>query len=76
MTQLPWQPYLVCMAQDVQLLTTGEVARKLGVSDETIRRWCAAGKIRAIPLPSGRWKIREDVVDDLLAQGAPIEAAA
>lgn len=64
------------MAQDVQLLTTGEAARKLGVTDETVRRWCFNGKIPAVPLPSGRWKIREDIIDDLLALGAPSEVAA
>lgn len=64
------------MAQDIQLLTTGEVAQRLGVTDETVRRWCVSGKIPAVPLPSGRWKIREDVVSDMLALGSPSEVVA
>lgn len=54
------------MAQDVKLLTTGEAGRKLQTSAETMRRWCADGRIPAIPMPNGRWRIREDVVDAIL----------
>lgn len=69
-------PYVVCMAQEVELFTTREAGRKLGVSDETVRRWCFKGQIPAISLPGGHWRIRADVLDELLAKGAPAEVAA
>ena len=54
------------MPQASPLLTTGEAARKLYVTDETIRRWIAAGKLAAITLPSGQFRIRADDVEALL----------
>ena len=45
-----------------RLLTTGEVAAAFSVSDETVRRWVASGKIEAIETPSGQLRFREDDV--------------
>lgn len=33
---------------DDQLLTTKQLAEYLGVSERTIRRWCAEGRIKSI----------------------------
>jgi excisionase family DNA binding protein len=51
------------MPQVPTLLTPPEVAERLGVADETVRQWCKAGRIPALRLPSGRFKIRSEVVD-------------
>jgi excisionase family DNA binding protein len=45
------------LAEDEELLTPREVARRLRVSEETVRRWAIQGKIRGIQLVSGRWRI-------------------
>jgi predicted site-specific integrase-resolvase len=64
------------MTQDAKLLTTSEVGLKLRVDPETIRRWCATGRIDAIPLPSGQWRIREDVVEAILSGAGSAASAA
>lgn len=60
------------MADDTPppMLTTKQVARRLNVDDETIRRWAAAGKLPAVTLPSGRLRFRPEVVDALIANQA------
>lgn len=40
------------------LLTSTEVARQLGVTSETVRRWCKAGKVTHLVLPSGQVRFR------------------
>ena len=52
------------------LLQTPEAAALLGVSDETLRRWVGAGKIRYVKLPSGRMRFRRS---DVLALLEPVE---
>ncbi len=42
-------------------VTTGEAARHLNVSGETVRRWAHSGYLRHTLLPSGR--LRFDVAD-------------
>jgi excisionase family DNA binding protein len=45
-----------------ELLTTSEAAKLLRVSQSTIDRWIRLGQLRAVKLPSGRFRIlREDV---------------
>lgn len=58
------------MAPNHELMTTGEVAKALGVSPNTVTRWAKAGKLHAIVLPSGRLKFRREDVDELLAGAA------
>lgn len=60
------------MATD-PLLRTAEAATVLGVSDETLRRWAADGKIRHVKLPSGQVRFRKS---DLLAVLTPVEPTA
>lgn len=40
-----------------QQFTPEEVAKECGVSGDTVRRWIREGKIRAIRLPGGRYRI-------------------
>lgn len=56
------------MAQlpELELLTTGEVAKLFNTTSETIRRWAREGKIPSLPLPSGRVKFRREDVDKIL----------
>jgi len=56
-----------------ELLTTGEAAAVVGVSDETIRRWAAEKKVTHIRLPSGQLRFR---LADLQEALAPIPPAA
>ena len=56
------------MPQD--LLGSREVARMLDVTDETIRRWAADGRIRHIRLPSGQLRFE---LADIEAIRTPVE---
>jgi excisionase family DNA binding protein len=46
-----------------KLIGTSEAARILDVTDETIRRWVEAGRIRYIRLPSGQLRFERADVD-------------
>ena len=48
--------------------TTGQLARILEVTDETIRNWIKKGIINVIKLPSGRNQIPLDTVEKLMRQ--------
>lgn len=52
------------------LLTLQYVAKKLNVSEDTVRRWAKAGAIESIPLPSAgeyqSYRVRRAVLHDLL----------
>ena len=54
-----------------ELLTVGEVARRLRVDDTTVRRWIKTGALEAVTLPRiGKWqayRIRRSTFDALLA---------
>ncbi len=39
------------------LVSTGEAARSLGVTVNTVKAWIRAGRLRAIRLPSGHFRI-------------------
>ncbi len=49
------------------LLTTQEVADFIGASRASVNNWCKTGKINALKLPSGQWRIPETEVDRILA---------
>ncbi|MDK8657758.1 helix-turn-helix domain-containing protein [Actinotignum sanguinis] len=49
------------------LLTTQEVADFIGASRASVNNWCKTGKITALKLPSGQWRIPETEVDRILA---------
>lgn len=63
------------MATTEYILTSTEVARTLGVTDETVRRWADDGKLSHVKLPSGHRRFRQTDVDQLLTPIEPTEAA-
>ncbi len=50
------------MADD-RLVTLGQAARELRVSDSTLRRWVDDGKVPAILLPSGYRRFTREQLD-------------
>jgi len=54
-----------------QLLTVPEVARRLRISEETVRRWLRGGKLKGIRLATERagWRIPASEVAAMLAVG-------
>ncbi len=54
------------MERGERLLRTGEAAKLLGVSRHSIYRWIEKGLIRAVRLPSGRYRIPESEVRRIL----------
>ncbi len=50
----------MCMEQE-EFLSIGKVAKRLGVTPETIRRWQKAGKIQELRSPTNRrlYSVRE-----------------
>jgi len=49
-----------------ELLTAQQVAERLSVHVESVRRWTRQGDLRAVRLPSGRYRYRTDDVAALL----------
>lgn len=49
------------------LLPIGDVARALGVTVATVRRWDAAGHIRSVRTPGGQRRFERAEVDRLRA---------
>ena len=49
-----------------ELLTATQVAERLSVHPESVRRWTREGKLFAVPLPSGRKRYRVEDVEALL----------
>jgi len=52
------------------MLRSGEVAEILGVDRHTVVKWVKEGKIKAIRLPSGRYRIPESEVKKILEGGS------
>ena len=48
------------------LLTVNEAAGALRVHPRTVTRWIEAGRLKAITLPNGRYRLTRDVVDAVL----------
>lgn len=53
----------------VEMLSTGKVAASLGVTINTVKNWVRAGKIKAVRLPSGHYRIPAGELDRLLMEG-------
>jgi excisionase family DNA binding protein len=68
MTQLP--PFLT-PRQASEYLTESGVA----VSQDAVTRWCREGKIAAITLPGGQYRIRREELEAILS-GQPATAVA
>ena len=58
--------FVVGMEKKERMLRSGEVAEILGVDRHTVVKWIKEGKIRAIKLPSGRYRIPESEVKKIL----------
>lgn len=58
-----------------ELLSPTDAAELIGVNPRTLKRWAAAGKVRHVRLPSGRFRFPADVVDEVLAERIPEDAA-
>lgn len=60
-----------------RLLTVPEVAERLRVNDETVRRWVRTGRLKAV-MPGGRkagYRIAESAVREMLGGNSPSEGA-
>lgn len=57
------------MTPDQALITTGEAAKRLGVTSNTLRRWALLKSIPHVRMPSGRLRFRpSDVAAVLVVQ--------
>jgi excisionase family DNA binding protein len=63
------------MVTPSDLVNTGEAARILGVSDETVRRWADERLIRHVRLPSGQLRFDRADLAEVLKAVEPNEAA-
>lgn len=61
------------MTTESTLISVREAARRLGVHDNTIRRYADRGLIRAVRLPSGVRRLRRE---DVEALSAPVASSA
>ena len=61
---------MVDMERREGLLRSGEVAEILGVCRHIVVKWIKEDKIRAIRLPSGRYRIPESEVRKILEGGS------
>lgn len=48
------------------LLTISQVAEKLRVKERTLRIWIRDGKISALKLPNGEWRMKEEHLEGWL----------
>lgn len=48
---------------DGKIISTEEAARLLGVSQQSVRKWCQSGKIRAKTTPGGFYKIERSELE-------------
>jgi excisionase family DNA binding protein len=59
---------------DREMLSTGQVAKKLGVSTQAVINWIESEKIEAIKLPGGHYRIPTDQFKTTAEQDAKREA--
>jgi len=56
------------MQDDVQYLTVQDIARRLKVTELTVRRWIERGELKAVKLSGGRYRIHPKDFEDFLAR--------
>jgi len=54
------------MPSDQSHVSTGEAAGRLGCSTRTVVRWIQDGRLRAITLPNGRYRVLTEDIDKIL----------
>jgi excisionase family DNA binding protein len=54
---------LAMLRGDGKIISTEEAARLLGVSQQSVRKWCQSGKIRAKTTPGGFYKIERSELE-------------
>ena len=59
---------------DEKLLTVAEVADRLNVRTETVLRWIHSGRVKAITLQGGHYRITEAELDKIISGGGNNEA--
>ena len=59
-----------------ELITSGQAASLVGVTDETIRRWADQGRIRHVRLPSGQLRFHRADIEALVEPIEPTTEAA
>ncbi|MGO1400951.1 MAG: helix-turn-helix domain-containing protein [Flaviflexus sp.] len=59
-----------------RLLTTTDVAEILQVSRSTVLNWCRDGRILAIRLPSGQYRVPQTELDRILTPTSPSASSA
>lgn len=64
---------LADMARDKEMVTTGDVARALGVTINTVKTWTDTGVIESIRLPSGHLRIPRHELERLRRPAAARE---
>lgn len=55
------------MQESPRLLTFEQVARELNVSEDTVRRYVAAGELERIRLPGRSVRVAADALDEFIA---------
>jgi len=58
-------PRIFSIIDDEVLLSTGDIAELLGVSEETVRNWCRSGKLR-ISSPIGKYMVHGDDLKEFM----------
>lgn len=58
-------PYM--QGKDDKIMNVEELAAFFGVSNQTIWRWCKAGKLPAFKIGS-QWKIRQSDINKVISQ--------
>ena len=63
---------VMCMAESHidSLLTPSQVAKNWGVSVRTVQRYIADGRLTAIRLPGGQYRVRPDHAEEALAEAS------
>lgn len=59
---------------DSEMLSTGQVAKKLGVSTQAVINWIESKKLEAIKLPGGHYRIPADQFKTTIEQDTKREA--
>lgn len=63
-----YQTYQLYHERMEEEFSTGEAAKRLGISFITLKRWIYAGKLKARRTPAGRWRILQSEIDRFLRE--------